>query len=67
MAKASLLTAQSSDIYQNLSSIAQEIVSGEMSEVTKKVTTRQAKCGSSGGLLIYPSGETGCSTQWNKN
>ena len=56
MAKASLLPPCLTPKYQNLSQIAQEISSGEMSEVTKKsekVTTPQARCSSSEGLLIW--------------
>ena len=46
-------TYPSSDTYYyNLSPIAQERSCGEMSEVTKKVTTCQTRCGSSEGSLI---------------
>ena len=53
MAKASLLPQALTPTYKNLSPIVQEISSEEMSEVTKKVTTPQARCGSLGGSLIH--------------
>ena len=53
---ASLLPQALTPTYLNFRPFAQEISSGEKSEVTKKsdkVTTPQARCGSLGGLLIY--------------
>ena len=41
MAKASLLPQALTPTYKNLTSIAQETITGEMSKVTKKVTTPQ--------------------------